>query len=799
MAGPWEKYAEAGPWSKYAAPEVADTRNRAEETLSGILRGAAGIGNVILSPMRATVNKIADTYGVGQGAADFLNEMNAAPEAQDKIDGGSNFYKGGRLAAEVGMTLPVGGAVAQLGKAALPASVQAAPWVANALEAIGTSGMRAGSATGPANMLTRAAGGAVAGGASAGLVDPSQAGTGAVIGGAAPGVLQLLGKGGQAVGSVFRGKDARAGSELARALDANSPAAVARLAEQLREGGANLVPGSAPNVAQVLQTPQAGILQRVVSDSSGGRVLRDQIAQQNAARIAALERVAQVNPLGVRSAQQDMGEAVARYAIPARQAVRAKTSALYSEVPQEEAMLYLPELAPIRDKYFGPAVFGERAAVDRAVSTANQVGTTTVPGIMPTKAAPQVSLLEAVKRAGGINQNTVSSQMLGGEVASLRESGLGRVVYKGRGQSVARMAEKMHEAGYIPSEDPAELLDLLRSAGRDTFSGSQDDAFMASAERAMGDMPGAQAIPQKVSLKDFEDLRKSIGGAQRAASMNPERATEAKALADMKTALDARIDEVVRGDGRMDEVLPLDWADKLTAARKSKADEVARFGTGPQAAIFRKGSDGQPLVQGGEVAAKFWGNRPGLADDVKSFRRLIDDNPRLLGQFKSMVATEGASTQTAAGNLTGKFAAWVDNSLPGLKEAFNPDEVKALQRIAADVRRAEKAAGAGMARGSNTYQNAQNALSLGLLDNKVAAAIAGRVPGGRAVFDWGKEVAGSAKARRLADYLADPAQAANALEALGASSQPNALQRLLSDSDLAQLAYRAAPVTLGAR
>lgn len=188
-----------------AAAPKADARNRSEETLVGILRGAAGIGNVILSPMRATVNKIAGTYGVGQGAADFLNEMNAAPEAQDKIDGGSNFYKGGKLAAEIGMTLPVGGAVAQLGRAALPASVQAAPWVANALEAIGTSGMRAGSATGPANMLTRAAGGAVAGGASAGLVDPSQAGTGAVIGGALPIAAKVAGMAGNKVGSVLSG------------------------------------------------------------------------------------------------------------------------------------------------------------------------------------------------------------------------------------------------------------------------------------------------------------------------------------------------------------------------------------------------------------------------------------------------------------------------------------------------------------------------------------------------------------------------------------------------------------------
>lgn len=617
-----------------------------------------------------------------------------------------------------------------------------------------------GGATLGANMLRMGAAGAIPGALEYGTAaDRAKRATlGAVAGAAVPAAVAAV----KAVAPMFYSPQRKAAEALIKSLD--DPAALA--AAKLR-GGGGLVSGSTPTVGQLLGTPKLNTLERVISETPGGDLLKQQYMQQNAARLAALDGVAPINPLGMATARQELGETVAKSAMAARDAARAKTSALYGEVPQDEAMLYLPELAPIRDKYFGPAVFGERAAVDRAVSTANQVGTTTLPGIAATKAAPQVSLLEAVKRAGGINQNTVSSQLLGGEVASLRESGLGRVVYKGRGQSVARMAEKMHEAGYIPSEDPAVLLDMLRGAGRETFSGSQDDVFRVAAERAMGDMPGAQAIPQKVSLKDFEDLRKSIGGAQRAASMNPERATEARALADMKAALDARIDEVVRGDGRMDEVLPLDWADKLTAARKSKADEVARFGTGPQAAIFRKGSDGQPMVQGGEVAAKFWGNRPGLADDVKSFRRLIDDNPRLLGQFKSMVTTEGASTKTAGGNLTSTFARWVDNSLPGLKESFSADEVKSLQRIAADIRRSEIAAGAGMSRGSPTYQNAQAAISAGMLDNPLVGFLANRVPilnqfAGPAIGSL-KDAAKRQQARELASLLADPKTAAEAI------------------------------------
>ena len=265
----------------------------------------------------------------------------------------------------------------------------------------------------------------------------------------------------------------------------------------------------------------------------------------------------------------------------------------------------------------------------------------------------------------------------------------------------------------------------------------------------------------------------------------------------MKAALDARIDEVVRGDGAIDEVLPIDWADKLTAARASKRAEVERFGTGPQAAIFRKGGDGQPLVQGGEIAAKFWGNRPGLADDVKSFRRLVDDNPRLLGQFRSMVTTEGASTATDGGNLSSKFVRWVENTLPGLEAGFDRAEVQSLKRIAEDIKRADKAGAAGMARGSNTYQNAQNALSLGMLDSPLFQSLAVRAPMPLAVpVQWMRDTARQAKAERMSGLLSDAGATADAL--MAGALQPIS-GGLLGSPMAAGLLLRSAPVMAGDR
>jgi hypothetical protein len=77
------------------------------------------------------------------------------------------------------------------------------------------------------------------------------------------------------------------------------------------------------------------------------------------------------------------------------------------------------------------------------------------------------------------------------------------------------------------------------------------------------------------------------------------------------------------------------------------------------------------------------------------------------------------------------------------------------------------AASAGMARGSNTYQNASNALSLGLLDSPLLNAAANRVPIANTVsgpaLQWMRESARARMAEQLANVMLDPATAAEAL------------------------------------
>lgn len=746
----------------------------AKNTAAGLVRGAGSIGATLLTPLDMLLG---NTQSIGnperrQAMDDAFRTMG--------VDTESLGYGGGKLAGEIAGTAGVGGVLAG-GLRALPMASRAAP----VIDAIGSAGFTAGGLAGKTGLAVRALGGGVTGGASAGMVNPEDVGIGAGVGAVLPGALQGIGAAGRAAARPFRSQESKAAEALLKALE-QEPQAVAAQLRAARE----LVPGSSPTLSQVLRTPQASALERIVSETPGGALLKEQYARQNAARLAALDLLAPVDSRGLRSAQQDFGEAALSTIRGGDKKARAATSAAYQSIPQDEAALYLPDLASVRDKFFPAGSFGGRAAADQAVSVAEAIGKQEVPGIVAqTGGKESQSLAQAVRKAGGISINNNSG--LRGEVAGIRGD-LKNLVRVNGGMSPADMAEKMQQAGFLRTDSTEELFDMLRAESRGDFTGSiygdNSKAWSAARDAAMGEPPGASVAPKKVTLGEFDALRKSIGNAQRAASRDPERATEALALGNMKTALDDRINQVVSGDGAFDENLPIAWADALTNAQKLKRAQVDKFRTGPQAAAFKTGPDNMPSVQGGEFAPKVWGQRAGIADDIRQFKKSIESNPKVLDQFRSMVTTEGAKTATNGGNLTGKFVRWVENSLPGLKEAFKPEEVKAMQRIAADIRRAEVASSIGMSKNSATYQNAAGAMSLGLLDSPLVNVAANRIPlvssfAGPALSAL-RESGKNAKAKQLAGLLSDPLLASEAIGGLliPPSRRLDALQRGLLTS-----------------
>lgn len=161
---------------------------------AGAIKGASEIGATLLAPLDAAYratglpeNSIIGRTDRRQAVDEALGGLGADPS--------SIAYGAGKVGAEVAGTLGVGGGVATLARPLIGRF--AAPLV----DAVASSGMRAGGMIGVPGMLTRMAGGAATGAASAGLVNPDTALSGAAIGAAAPPLIAGAGQMGAALGN----------------------------------------------------------------------------------------------------------------------------------------------------------------------------------------------------------------------------------------------------------------------------------------------------------------------------------------------------------------------------------------------------------------------------------------------------------------------------------------------------------------------------------------------------------------------------------------------------------------------
>lgn len=158
----------------YAAKKVQDYANMG----FGAIRGAGSIGSTLLAP-KDVISDAMD--GKGLTLESNRARRNAMNEGLQSLGANtdSGEYALGKIGGEIAGTAGIGGAI---GGSKLLAN---APKLANAIQSGGFSlGSQGGNAA--LNGLTRVAGGAINGGATAGLVDPETAGLGAAIGGVLP-------------------------------------------------------------------------------------------------------------------------------------------------------------------------------------------------------------------------------------------------------------------------------------------------------------------------------------------------------------------------------------------------------------------------------------------------------------------------------------------------------------------------------------------------------------------------------------------------------------------------------------
>lgn len=163
---------------------------------AGAVRGAGSIGATVLAPYDIAKDAIA-----GKGLSLESNQQRRKDIdvglSMMGADPNSKMYQAGKIGAEIAGTSGIGGVIAK------PLAGIAPKLSAS----IASGGFRTGG--GPtsrlAELLTRGFGGAVTGGATAGMVDPMAAGTGAAIGGAYPIVAKGAGIAGHKLAAALSG------------------------------------------------------------------------------------------------------------------------------------------------------------------------------------------------------------------------------------------------------------------------------------------------------------------------------------------------------------------------------------------------------------------------------------------------------------------------------------------------------------------------------------------------------------------------------------------------------------------
>ena len=768
---PFAKYAqpEANPFAKYAdqpAPERAGGdvprggfAQGAGNLLAGAVRGAGSIGATLLAPLDIAGDALA-----GRGLSLQSNRQRRAD--MDAALGGmgaetdSWMYQGGKIGGEILGTAGAGGVLGNVA-ARLGAS---APLV----QALTSSGFSAGGRTGLAGMATRAAGGALTGGVTAAAVNPEDAATGAALGAVLPIALQGAGKAAGALGRGVRNMRAPADAKAAARIADFAGMRPADLADALVQPGPSLIPGYRPTVPQIMQNDNISQLQRTLKTAGTNAIGEAERAQQAQLR-AALERVAPID-LSVQDAAQRAGGAIDDYAKSAYKVAGKKVSAAFDAIdPFNESAVMLPidEMMAARGKYLGAGTFGDGSKAAQAIATAQDVGTQALPAVkaIPQSAGRVQTLEQAVRSQGGIRPG----EYLGREITELgrKQSKTTGLVSKA-GRDVETMADVMYDRGFIPDNDPATLLDMLRNGGgRNIYANDAMEAgFQRMADDAAGDLPGAEVVRQAVPFSTVQNLRSSMGEAAQQAKLAGSN-KEAAALRGMVESIDNSLQRVAGGGAQPGEYFAPDMVSGYQNARALHRAKKLQFETGPQIGMFRQAGDGQPVLQGAEIPGKFFNGKRSQVDDVEAFKTLIGNSPDLARELKRYAVTEAASTGNVAGDLTSKYGKWLDSRSGARRGLFNAQENATLEEVGKAVSRSLSAESLGRVSGSDTAQKLAALNNMGLLDNKAVSLLANRVPiVGQftgPMLSGLRDTAIQSQNKQLAGLLADPEALAAAL------------------------------------
>jgi histone H3/H4 len=381
------------------------------------------------------------------------------------------------------------------------------------------------------NLLTRSAGGAIAGGAGAALVegDPSAAGPGAVIGAAMPGAVKLAGAAGAKIGGALRGPaqsaDAAAAIQAARANGYVIPPTQANptLVNRLAEGF-----GGKLTTAQNASARNAGVTERLAADAiglpSGTKITPDVLASVRQAAGQQYEAVAQSGVITPGKAYDAALDAIAAPFVTAQRGFpKAKPSPVLDLVdslrsPQFDASAAVAKLRQLRtaaDDAFrtGSTDTGRASkAAANALEDAMEAHLATVGNPADLAAfrearktiAKTYSIEKALNReTGGVDANKLAGQLAQGKPLSggLEDAARFAARFPKANQTVERM-------GSLPQTSPLDWLggtSLARLTGNPlALAGVM--ARPAARGYALSDLAQNRLIQRPPSLTPLSDL-----------------------------------------------------------------------------------------------------------------------------------------------------------------------------------------------------------------------------------------------------------------------------------------------------
>lgn len=223
-----------------------------------------------------------------------------------------------------------------------------------------------------------------------------------------------------------------------------------------------------------------------------------------------------------------------------------------------------------------------------------------------------------------------------------------------------------------------------------------------------------------------------------------------------------------------------DMAHALRAARSAKIEHEARFGTGPSKLLFKDGPDGTPRLQGAQRFDAFFNAGAKQREAIAQLQRMTQGDAEVAQAFRGGAITDlvQSATNKADELSLPKYERWVEQRSEALKGLLDGEQLGKVKAVLMDLKRADKAANAGRATGSNT---AQNLAGDGLLGGLLLDRLAAKVPyAGPWVAGSMRDAQRNRTAGLLDAILADPSRTAGALNTYAGLLDSSLLQRGLA-------------------